>query len=88
MDCFPQYAPVLGARFRYRGEDVVETLDRLCGTTGYPKTIRINQGSRAILRHMDPRAYQRGVSLVFPRFGKPTWNAFLRRSTTGSKRIT
>ena len=27
----------------YRSEDVMQTLDRVCGTIGYPKTIRVDQ---------------------------------------------
>jgi putative transposase len=30
MDTFSRYVPVLDARFSYRGEDVVATLDRTC----------------------------------------------------------
>ncbi|MGX0976274.1 transposase InsO family protein [Roseovarius sp. MBR-51] len=39
-DKFSRYVPVLVARFSYRGEDVVATLDRVCRRPGYPKTIR------------------------------------------------
>lgn len=45
FDTFSLYVPVLDPRFSYRGEDVVATLDRVCGQTGYPKTIRVDQGS-------------------------------------------
>ena len=30
VDTFSRYVPVLDARFSYRGEDVVATLDRVC----------------------------------------------------------
>ena len=30
VDTFSRYVPVLDAKFRYRGEDVVATLDRVC----------------------------------------------------------
>ena len=53
VDTFSRYVPVLDARFRYRGEDVVATLDRVCRRTGYPKTIRVDQGSEFISRDMD-----------------------------------
>jgi putative transposase len=44
----------------------------VCGKTGYPKTIRVDQGSEFISRDMDLWAYQRGVVLDFSRPGKPT----------------
>jgi putative transposase len=47
----------------HRGEDVVATLDRICGQIGYPKKIRVDQGSEFIPRDMDLWAYQRGVTL-------------------------
>jgi putative transposase len=53
VDTFSQYVPVLDARFSYRGEDVVATLDRVCRRSGYPKTIRVDQGSEFISRDMD-----------------------------------
>mgnify|MGYP001361987190 FL=1 len=42
VDTFSRYVPVLDAKFSYRGEDVVATLDRVCRQTGYPKTIRVD----------------------------------------------
>ncbi len=77
VDTFSRYVPVLDIRISYRGEDVVTTLDRVCGKTGYPKTIRVDQGSEFISRDMDLWAYQRGVTLDFSRPGKQTDNAFI-----------
>lgn len=34
VDAFSRHAPVLDARFAYRGEDVVRTLDQTCKRTG------------------------------------------------------
>ena len=70
---------MLDVRYSYRGEDVVATLDRVCRTSGYPKTIRVDQGSEFVSRDMDLWAYQRGVTLDFSRRGKPTDNAFILR---------
>ena len=75
---FSRYVPVLDARFSYRGEDVVATLDRVCCRTGYPKTIRVDQGSEFISRDMDIWVYQRGVTLDFSHPGKPKDNAFIQ----------
>lgn len=77
VDTFSRYVPALDARFSYRGEDVVATLERVCRLTGYPKTIRVDQGSEFISRDMDLWAYQKGVTLDFSRPGKPTDNAFI-----------
>ncbi len=76
-DTFSRYRPVIDPRFSYRGEDVVVTLDRVCRQVGYPKTIRVDNGSEFISRDMDLWAYQRGVTLDFSRPGKPTDNAFI-----------
>ncbi len=77
VDTFSRYSPALDARFSYRGEDVVATLERVCSRIGYPKTIRVDQGSEFISRDLDLWAYQRGVTLDFSRPGKPTDNAFI-----------
>jgi len=77
VDTYSRYVPVLDPRFSYRGENVVATLERVCGQIGYPKTIRVDQGSEFISRDMDLWAYQRGVTLDFSRPGKPTDNAFI-----------
>jgi putative transposase len=62
---------------RKRGEDVVATLERACRSVGYPRTIRLDQGSEFISRDLDLWAYQRGVELDFSRSGKPMDNAFI-----------
>lgn len=56
--------------------DVVATLEGVCSRIGYPKTIRVDQGSEFISRDMDLWAYRYGVTLDFSRPGKPTDNAF------------
>jgi putative transposase len=87
VDTFSRYVPVLDPRHRYRGEDVVQTLERVCRQVGYPKTIRVDQGTEFVSRDLDLWAYARGVTLDFSRPGKPTDNAFnVRRDnrSTGS----
>lgn len=54
VDTFSRYVPVLDARFNYKGEDVVTTLDEVCRQIGCPKTIRVDNGSEFISRDMDP----------------------------------
>ena len=52
-------------------------LERVCLDIGYPKTIRVDQGSEFISRDLDLWAYASGVTLDFSRPGKPTDNAFI-----------
>jgi putative transposase len=77
VDTFSRFSPVIDPRFSYRAEDVVATLERVCGKTGYPKTIRVDQGSEFVSRDLDLWAYAKGVTLDFSRPGKPTDNAFI-----------
>jgi putative transposase len=77
VDTFSRFSPVIDARFSYRGEDVIATLEQACRKVGYPKTIRVDNGSEFVARDMDLWAYQRGVTLDFSRPGKPTDNAFI-----------
>ena len=77
VDTYSRYAPAIDPRFSYRGEDVVQTLETVCRKTGYPKAIRVDQGSEFISRDLDLWAYHRGVVLDFSRPGKPTDNAFI-----------
>lgn len=50
VDTFSWYVPVLDAKFSYKGEDVVKTLDRVCRAVGYAKTTRVDNGSEFISR--------------------------------------
>lgn len=77
IETFSRYCPVIDPRFNYRGEHVVATLDKVCRQVGYPKTIRVDNGSEFISRDMDLWACHRGVILDFSRPGKPTDNAFI-----------
>ena len=77
VDTFSRFSPVIDARFSYRGEDVGATLDAACRKVGFPRTMRVDNGSEFVSRDMDLWAYQRGVTLDFSRPGKPTDNAFI-----------
>ena len=77
VDIFSRFSAVLEARFSYRAEDVVLTLERTCAVTGTPRTIRVDQGSEFISRDLDLWAYANNVTLDFSRPGKPTDNAFI-----------
>lgn len=58
-----------------KGEDVVDTLNRIAAYRGLPETIKVDNGSEFISKVMDKWAYERGVELDFSRPGKPTDNA-------------
>ena len=77
VDTFSRFSPALDARFSYRGEDVVQRWTGSARTIGYPKTIRVDQGTEFVSRDLDLWAYARGVTLDFSRPGKPTDNAFI-----------
>jgi putative transposase len=77
IDTFSRFSPAVDPRFSYRGEDVVLTLERICKTVGYPRTIRVDQGSEFVSRDLDIWAYQKDVVLDFSRPGKPTDNSFI-----------
>ena len=77
VDTFSRYVPALDSRVRYRGEDVVQTLERVCAQIDYPKTIRVDNGSEFISRDLDLWAYANEVTLDFSHPEKPTDNAFI-----------
>jgi putative transposase len=77
VDTHSRYCPATGPRFSYKGEDVVQTLERVCGQIGYPKTIRVDNGSEFISRDLDLWAYAKDVTLDFSRPGKPTDNGYI-----------
>jgi transposase InsO family protein len=54
VDTFSRYSPAVEVRFSYRGEDVVQTLERVCCEAGYPKAIRVDQGSSPLHDNKDP----------------------------------
>lgn len=77
VDTHSRYCPASDARFNYRAEDVVQTLEQVCKKIGYPKTIRVDNGSEFISRDLDLWAYAKQVTLDFSRPGKPTDNGFI-----------
>jgi putative transposase len=77
VDIFSKFSPVIDPKFSYRAEDVVRTLERVCSGIGYPKTIRVDQGSEFVSRDLDLWAYANNVTLDFSRPGKPTDKAFI-----------
>lgn len=74
VDTHSRFCPVLDARFSYRAEDVVQTLENVYSKVGYPRTIRADNGCEFVSRDLDLWAYAKDVTLDFSRPGKPTDN--------------
>jgi putative transposase len=77
VDTFSRYSPAVVPKFSFRAPDVIETLDHVCKKIGYPKNIRVDQGSEFVSKELDQWAYYHDVMLDFSRPGKPTDNAFI-----------
>jgi putative transposase len=62
-----------------KGEDVVNTLNRIASQRGLSATVKVDNGSEFISKVMDKWAYERGIELDFSRPGKrrttPRWKA-------------
>lgn len=74
---FTRFSPAIEPRFSFKATDVVEALDRLGRQHGFPRAIRVDQGTEFVSRDLGLWAYQRGVTLDFSQPGKPTDNAFI-----------
>ena len=77
VDVFTRQALAVDAGVRLRGENVVETLNRLVARHGAPKYVFVDNGSEFTGRLMDMWAYHHGVRLHFSRPGKPTDNSYV-----------
>jgi putative transposase len=77
LDTYSRFAHAIDARTQYRAENVVATLQAVCSKVGYPKSIRVDQGTEFVSRDLDLWAYAHSVVLDFSRPGKPTDNAFV-----------
>jgi putative transposase len=71
LDTYSRYAHAIDARSQYRAENVVATLEAVCGKVDYPKA------SEFVSRDLDLWAYTHNGVLDFSRPGKPTDNAFI-----------
>ena len=75
VDCYTRECLAIDVGQSLKGEDVVESLNRICAERGRPRTIKTDNGSEFISKAMDRWAYERSVELDFSRPGKPTDNA-------------
>jgi putative transposase len=53
VDTFSRYSPATDPRFSYRGEDIVQVLEKVCAELGYPATIRVDQGTEFVSCDLD-----------------------------------
>ncbi len=77
VDAYSKVSPAIDVRQRYRGVDVVDTLERVTAVYGKPRAIRVDNGPEFISKDLDLWAWSNGVTLDFSRPGKPTDNAFV-----------
>ncbi len=77
VDIHSCYCSATDPRFAYRGEDLVQTLERVCGKISCHRTIRVYNGSEFISRDLDLWTYANDVTLDFSRPGKSTDNSFV-----------
>jgi len=75
VDCYTRECLAIDVGQSLKGEDVANSLNRICAQRGLPKTIKTDNGSEFISKVMDKWAYERAVELDFSRPGKPTDNA-------------
>ena len=85
VDTFSRFSPAIEPRFNFRGADVVDVLEQVGRQVGFPKAIRVDQGTEFVSRDLDLWAYQRDVTLDFSRPGKPTTMPSLNPSTANSE---
>ena len=77
VDEFTRESLAIRAGHRFRGEDVVQLLERIARGRGKPKAIRVDNGSEFTSKALDQWAYRNAVELDFSHPGKPTDNAFI-----------
>lgn len=80
IDTYSRYAHVVDARFSYRAENVVATLESVCNDIGCRRTIRVDQGSEFVSRDLDLWAYANTVILDFSRPGNQRTTRLSKRS--------
>ena len=85
VDAFRRLSPATCVQQSYHGSDVVETLELVSRLHGKPRTLRVDNGPEFICKALDLWAYLNGVTLDFPRPGKPVDNACIE-SFKGSLR--
>ena len=75
VDCYTRECLAIDVGQSLKGEDVVDSLNRICANRGLPQIIKTDNGSEFISKALDKWAYERAVEIDFSRPGKPTDNA-------------
>ena len=77
VDHFSRLNLALEARRSFRGEGVVQVLERLAEEHGYPDFITLDNGPEFAGKALDQWAFAHGVRLDFIRPGKPVENCYI-----------
>ena len=77
VDVFTREAVAIDSGQSLKGENVVQTLNRLKSSRGVPRVLFCDNGREFTSQAMDPWAYRNGAKIDFSRFGKLTDNAFV-----------
>lgn len=80
VDAFSRLSPAIDVRRRYRGADVVDTLERVTEIYGTPTIIRLDDGPEFKSKELDLWARINGVTPNLWRPGTQTDNAFVESS--------
>jgi putative transposase len=76
VDDFTRESPAIEVDFSLPGERVVQVLDRVTATRGYPTAIVLDNGPEFAGQALDQWAHAHHVALQFIQPGKPIQNAF------------
>ena len=77
MDEFSRCGLALDLAFSFPSRSVVAALDELAATYGYPKYLRIDNGTELTSKIMQQWSEDNCVELLFIQPGKPTQNAYI-----------
>ena len=77
IDQYHRYSPVLVPALSFSGTRVVEELDRIARTRGYPQSITCDNGPEFCSRAFDQWAHLHRIRIDFIRPGKPVENGFI-----------
>ena len=76
VDTFSHFSPVVDARFSYKGEDVVQTLERVCRQVGYQPPFGWTMAANSSLV-ISVSGHIIEALCDFSRPGKPTDNSYI-----------
>ena len=68
---------IVDPRFRFRGSDVADLLDRWVAAHGAPETITVDHGTEFTSKALETWAWTQGVKLDFTYPGKPMENGHI-----------